>query len=157
VYALIRVLVAQDFLFASIFQKNGRMRKTSKWLTGGLTSFHLSEFSVSTVSAPDYLQSDITFISRTQRLRVCVIAFAYSACLAWTESCIDMDYHIGDVHTAIVGELRSRRRALALINLAADREIELLFSLQERVSEHIAAIDEACAVLAELDWYSSRY
>ena len=65
---------------------------------------------------------------------------------------LDMDLHIGDLHSAIVGEYSFLSHILLKVNsLYIDREIEIVQVLQEKVLVHDKAMGNACDVCAELD------
>ena len=63
-----------------------------------------------------------------------------------------MDLHIGDLHSAIVGEYSFLSHVLLKVNsLYIDREIEIVQVLQEKVLVHDKAMGNACDICAELD------
>jgi hypothetical protein len=79
-----------------------------------------------------------------------------------------MDYHIGDLHSYIIGEplldsfqpvlltgipLRPLITPHAGADSSSDREIEILQLVQQTVLEHAESITAICEQAAVLDWY----
>lgn len=62
-----------------------------------------------------------------------------------------MDKHIGDIHSAIVGEIPLLPYFIPFVLTWADREIEIVQGLLEDVMVFEAAMTRACDICAELD------